>query len=98
MPNISLTTTAVDVFAGDVYLRSVAFRNGSATGTVYLRNKRNNLAEVSSSSYDFSLGAGDAVGFDWVNDGDFIRGPWRAVGSATVTLEVLPGYHRDRRD
>lgn len=97
VPSISLTTTAVQVFQGDIYLDALSFRNGSAAGTIYLRNVRNSLAEVTSTDYDFSLGPGDAIGFDIATDGVSIRGPWRSIGSATVTLEILPAWNKDKR-
>mgnify|MGYP001565055364 CR=1 FL=1 len=97
MPIISVTTTATDVLFGGADLDSLSFKNGSATGTLYLRNKQVKQNVVSSSDYEWSLGAGGSVGFTRSADGVGIIGPWAAVGSATITLEILPIYHSGTR-
>ena len=98
MPVVSVTTAAVDVFTGDVYLETLAFRNGSASGIIYIRNKRLSLTEVASTSYEYSLSPGDSIGFSKL-DGSSMRGPWRAISDTGggVNLEVLPGYNETRR-
>ena len=90
MPIISVTTTANDVFFGGDNLDSLSFKNGSATGTIYLRNKQQTQTEVSSSNYEWSLTAGQAIGISKFIDGSGIIGPWRAISDGTVTLEILP--------
>lgn len=97
MPIVSVTTTAGDVFFGGENLDSLSFKNGSTTGTIYLRNKQQTLTEVSSTNYEFSLGAGASIGFTRVNDGDGIVGGWRAISDGTVTLEILPVYSKGTR-
>ena len=99
MPIFSVTTTAIDVFSGDVYLQGLTFKNGSSTGTIFIRNKRNNDTEVASSSYEHSLGPGDGISFTSSEDGESIRGPWRAISDTGggVTLEILPTYLSQRR-
>lgn len=92
MPTISVTTTAQDVFFGGDNLASLTFRNGGASGTIYLRNKQQTQTEVTSTNYELSLPAGASVGFTISNDGIGIIGPWRAISDTGggVTLEVLP--------
>ena len=90
MPIVSVTTTATDVYFGGSNLASLSFKNGSSTGTIYLRNKQQTQTVVSSSSYEWSLGAGSSVGVTLFNDGDGIIGPWAAISDGTVTLEILP--------
>lgn len=99
MPIVSVTTTARDVFSGDVYLESLSFKNGSLTGILYFRNTRLTLAEVTSADYEFSLGPGGAASFTQQEDGDLMRGPWRAISDTAggVTVEITPGFNRDRR-
>ena len=92
MPIISVTTTATDVLFGGADLDSLSFKNGSATGTIYIRNKQQTQTVVSSSSYEWSLSAGQAIGVTLVSDGDGIIGPWQAISDGTVTLEILPIY------
>ena len=78
----------------------MAFKNGSATGIIYLRYKPQTSAEVSSTSYEWSLRAGDAVGFTLANDGTGIIGPWRAISDTVggVTLEIIAVYAGASRD
>ena len=92
MPIISITTTAVDVFFGGLDLDSLNFKNGSATGTIYLRNKMLKQNIVTSSDFEWSLGAGATLGLTKVNDGDGIMGPWQAISDTGggVTLQILP--------
>lgn len=92
MPIVSVTTTATDVFFGGKNLDSLNFKNGSTTGIIYLRNKQQNQVTVTSTDYEWSLTAGQAIGVSKFIDGDGIIGPWQAIGSATVTLEMLPIY------
>ena len=98
MSVLSVTTTAVDVFFGGNNLDSLNFKNGSATGTIYLRNRQVKDNAVSSTDYEWSLGAGGAVGITRVNDGPGIIGPWAAVSDTGggVTLEILPVYQPGR--
>ena len=94
MPTTSVTTAAQDVFFGGSNLSSLNFKNGSATGTIYLRNKQQTQAEVSSSSYEWSLPPGASIGVTTESDGIGIIGPWRAISDTGggVTLEILPIY------
>ncbi|MDI6721021.1 MAG: hypothetical protein QMD85_01430 [Candidatus Aenigmarchaeota archaeon] len=94
MPIKSITTTAEDVFFGSDNLDSLNFRNGSATGTIYLRNKQQSQTEVTSTNYEWSLTAGSAIGISKFIDGTGIIGPWRAISDTAggVTLEILPIY------
>ena len=95
MPNISITTTARDVFFGGNNLDSLSFKNGSSTGTIYIRNKQQSGAIVTSTDYEWSLPAGAAVGVTRANDGSGIIGPWAAISDTGggVTLEILPIWH-----
>ena len=99
MPIRSITTTAVDVFEGSWFLDSLSFKNGSVTGTIFIRNKQFTNTEVSSTNYEISLGPGAAVGLTRINDGDGIIGPWRAISDTGggVTLEMLPIYRGGKR-
>jgi len=97
MPNLSITTAAGDVFFGGNNLTSLNFRNGSATGTIYLRNKQQTQAEVTSTNYEWSLAPGASLGVTLANDGIGIIGPWRAISDGTVTLEILPIYRGGSR-
>ena len=94
MPIVSITTTATDVFFGGSNLNSLNFKNGSAAGTIYLRNKQVKDNLVSSADFEWSLAAGGAIGFTKVNDGLGIIGPWSAISDTGggVNLEVLPIY------
>ena len=94
MPNLSITTTAQDVFFGDNRLSSLGFKNGSATGKIYIRYKPHTQAEVTSTSYEISLGVGESIGWTLANDGNGIIGPWRAISDTGggVTLEIIPIY------
>lgn len=99
MPIVSVTTTAGDVFFGSNNLASLSLKNGSATGTdiIYIRNKNENLAEVSSTNYEHSLTAGDSIGFDEkdLRDGISIRAISNNAGG--VTLEILPTYKKQTK-
>lgn len=97
MPIVSVTTTPVDVFFGSGNLDSLSFKNGSTTGTIYLRNKQQTLTEVSSTNYEWSLAAGASIGFTRESDGDGIIGGWRAISDGTVTLEIMPVYSKGLR-
>ena len=97
MPIVSVTTTAADVFFGGANLSSLSFKNGSATGTIYLRNKQQTQTEVTSSNYEFSLSPRESVGITRISDGVGIIGPWRAISDGTVTLEILPIYEGGSR-
>jgi len=92
MPIKSITTTAEDVFFGGKGLDSLNFKNGSASGVIFLRNKQVKSNVVSSTDYEWQLGPGAAVGFTRVNDGPGITGPWQAISDTGggVTLEILP--------
>lgn len=94
MAVLSVTTTARGVFSGGNNLSSLNFKNGSAAGTIYLRNKQVKQNVVTSSDYEWSLSAGQAVGFTTVNDGEGIVGPWEAISDTGggVNLELLPIY------
>jgi hypothetical protein len=94
MSVISITTTAREAFSGSNNLDSINFKNGSASGTIYLRNKQVKRDTVTSSDYEWSLPSGAAVGFTRTNDGEGIVGPWSAISDTGggVTLEVLPIY------
>ena len=94
MSVLSITTTAREVFSGSGNLDSLNFKNGSATGTIYLRNKQVKRDTVTSSDYEWSLGPGQAVGFTQVNDGSGLVGPWSAISDTGggVNFEVLPIY------
>lgn len=99
MPILSVTTTAIDVFSGDNYLESITFANGSLAGTIYIRNRRLTNTEVASSSYEFSLAPGDTLTYMKAEDGDSVKGPFRAISDTAggVTLEINPSYNKDRR-
>ena len=92
MPIRSITTTAQDVFSGDKNVDGINFKNGSTTGTIYLRNKTINDNTVTSTNYEFSLAAKEAFGLTLINDGEGIIGPWQAISDTVggVTLEILP--------
>lgn len=94
MPIISITTTAADVLFGDDNLDSLNFKNGSATGNIYIRNKQLKNNTVTSSDYEWSLAAGGVLGLTKKNDGQGISGPWQAISDTAggLTLEVLPVY------
>lgn len=94
MSVLSITTTARDVFFGSNNLDSLNFKNGSAAGTIYLRNKQIKTNVVTSADYEWSLPAGGAVGFTTKNDGEGIVGPWSAISDTGggVNLELLPIY------
>ena len=94
MPIISITTTAQDVFFGGDNLTSLSFKNGSATGNIYLRNKQQKQNTVTSSDYEWSLGAGSPIGLTSFVDGEGIIGPWQAISDTGggLTLEILPIY------
>ena len=94
MSVLAVTTTARDVFAGSTNLDSLNFKNGSAAGTIYLRNKQVKRNVVTSSDYEWSLTAGLAIGFTAKNDGEGIVGPWEAISDTGggVNLEILPVY------
>ena len=90
MPIRSIGTTAEDVFFGDDSVDSLNFKNGSATGTIFLRNKSINNNTVTSTDFEWSLPAGGSLGLTKVNDGAGIAGSWQAISDGTVTLEILP--------
>ena len=92
MPIRSITTTAEDVFFGDESVDSLNFKNGSTTGTIFLRNKAINDVTVTSTNFEWSLTPGGALGVTRINDGPGIQGPWQAVSDTGggVTLEILP--------
>ena len=94
MPIQSITTTATDVVHGFSRLTSISFKNGSSTGTIYLRNKQVKQNTVTSSDYEWSLAGGGSIGLTLANDGDGIIGPWQAISDTGggVTLEVLPVF------
>ena len=94
MSVISVTTTARDVFAGSNNLSSLSFKNGSASGTIYIRNNQVKRNVVTASDYEVSLPAGGAIGLTSVNDGEGIVGPWSAISDTGggVNLEILPIY------
>lgn len=91
MPVKSITTTAEDVFFGDKATDSINFKNGSSTGTIYIRNKQCKQNTVTSSDYEWSLAAGAALGLSRFIDGDGIVGPFQAISDTGggVTLEIL---------
>lgn len=99
MPIESITTTARDVFFGTERLRSISFKNGSSTGIIYLRNKQVKQNVVTSSDYEWSLAAKEAIGLTFASDGDGIIGPWQAISDTGggVTLEILPVFFRGIR-
>lgn len=99
MPIVSVTTTAADVFFGSSNTDSLTFKNGSTAGIIYLRNKQQTLAAVTSTNYEYSLAAGDSVGFTKENDGQGVNGPWAAISDTGggVTLEILPVYRKGQR-
>lgn len=97
LPSLSITTTAGQILQGDNLLESVTFRNGSTTGTIYIRNSKLSLTEVTSTDREVSLGPGDAVTIVRSQYGPQIVGPWRAISDGTVTLEILPSYKSEKR-
>ena len=94
MPIISITTTAVDVFFGDDNLDSLSFKNSSAAGRIFLRNKQTKNNAVSSTDFEWSLDPGEPFGLTKKNDGGGIAGPWQAISDTGggVTLEIMPVY------
>ena len=90
MPIRSITTTAEDVFFGSKDVDGINFKNGSTTGTIFLRNRAIKDNTVTSTDFEWSLTAGGALGLTRAMDGPGIIGPWQAVSDGTVTLEVLP--------
>ena len=92
MPIRSITTTAEDVFFGSKDIDGINFKNGSATGTIFLRNKAIKDNVVTSTDFEWSLPAGGALGLTRINDGPGIIGPWQAISDTVggVTLEILP--------
>ena len=94
MSVLSITTTAREVFSGSNNLSSINFKNGSASGIIYLRNKQVKNNVVTSSDYEWSLVAGAAIGLTQVNDGEGVVGPWSAISDTGggVNLEILPVY------
>ena len=92
MPIRSITTTAQDVFFGDESVDSLNFKNGSATGTIFLRNKSINDNTVTSTDFEWSLPPGGSLGLTRINDGAGIQGSWQAISDTGggVTLEILP--------
>ena len=99
MPVKSIITTAEDVFFGGSDLTSLSFKNGSAAGILYIRNKQQTGEEVTSTNYEISLRPSEAFGVTLVNDGDGIIGPWRAISDTVggVNLEILPIYLKGKR-
>lgn len=94
MPITSVTTTAVDVFFGNANLDSVAFKNVSTAGEIFIRNKQVRQNTVTSTDFEWSLKAGDAIGLSKFVDGDGIIGPFQAISDTGggVTLAILPIY------
>lgn len=94
MPIVSITTAAADVFFGAQNVASLNFKNGSNAGILYLRNKQQKQNVITSTDYEWSLAAGQAIGLTKVNDGPGIIGPWQAISDTAggVTLEILPIY------
>ena len=94
MSLLSVTTTAAEVFFGGNNLDSLNFKNGSASGTIYLRNKQIKNNVVTSSDYEWSLPAGGTIGLTKKSDGEGIIGPWAAISDTGggVNLEILPIY------
>lgn len=91
MPLKSVTTTAEDIFAGDIRTDSINFKNGSVSGIIYIRNKQQRQNTVTSTDYEWSLSAGAAIGLSRFVDGDGIIGPFQAISDTGggVTLEIL---------
>ena len=98
MPQLSIITTAREVFFGGDNLDSISFKNGSAAGIIYLRNRQQRSNTVTSTDYEWSLSAGQAVGVTKANDGAGVIGPWEAISDTVggVTLEILPIYQPGR--
>ena len=90
MSVLQITSAATEVFFGGNSLDSLNFKNGSATGTIFLRNKSINNNTVTSTDFEWSLPAGGSLGLTKVNDGAGIAGSWQAISDGTVTLEILP--------
>ena len=92
MPVRSITTTAEDVFFGSKDVDSINFKNGSAAGVIFLRNKAIKDNTVTTTDFEWSLAAGGALGLTKINDGEGIIGPWQAISDTGggVTLEILP--------
>ncbi len=100
MPIVSVTTAVADVYFGAENLDSLSFKNGSTAGTIFLRNKQQTQAAVSSTDFEWSLTAGAAIGVSRFVDGSGIIGPWSAVSDTGggVTLEILPIFRSGSRD
>ena len=92
MPIRSITTTAEDVFFGSKDTDGINFKNGSAAGTIFIRNKAIRDNTVTSTDFEWSLSPGGALGLTRINDGPGIIGPWQAISDTGggVTLEILP--------
>ena len=99
MSIVAVTTTANSVFSGGNNLDSLNFKNGSASGTIYLRNKQVKRNVVTSTDYEWSLPAGGTIGITKRSDGEGIVGPWEAISDTGggVNLEVLPIYQPGTR-
>jgi len=99
MAVVSVTTTEVDVFFGPSNVSSLSFKNGSAAGKIFLRNKQQKQNAVTSTDYEWSLGPGEAIGVSAFIDGDGIIGPWQAISDTGggVTLEILAIYKNATR-
>jgi hypothetical protein len=100
MPIKSIKTTAEDVFFGGANLDSLNFKNGSSSGTIYIRNKQQKQNTVTSTDYEWSLAAGGSIGITRNADGSGVIGPWSAISDTAggVTLEILPIYRKGVRD
>lgn len=99
MPIKSVTTTAEDVFFGDLATDSINFKNGATSGIIYLRNKQVRQNVVSATDYEWSLPVGAAIGLSRFIDGDGIVGPFQAISDTGggVTLEILEIFKAARR-
>lgn len=99
MSVVSVTTTAQDALLSGDNLTALAFKNGSASGKLFLRNRQQKQNTVTSSDYEWSLGAGEALGLSSNIDGEGIIGPWQVISDTVggVTLEILALYKKATR-
>ena len=91
MPILSITTTARDVLFGPENLDALVFKNGSAAGIIFIRNKQTKQNVVTSTDYEVSLEAGAVMSMSKSVDGEGIIGPWEAISDTAggVTLEIM---------
>ena len=81
MTSLTVGAAAVDVIDFDTGRKTISFFNSSTGGqTIYLsKTKAAGLVILNS---DYPLPPNSGLDFDITTDGEDIRGPWAAIGSA----------------